>query len=225
MLMRRLLIVCVVSTALPLTLAVAFRALVPESSALDFVLWNLALAWVPLVAALALDKVPSNSLALQLPLLGLWLAFLPNAPYLITDLIHLGDAQGHGLAALLLGMAAIIVLAPVGLVLAFSSLLLVERNVRERFGARAAVAVSAASLVAASVGVYLGRIVRLNSWDLVSDPGEIARLPQAALIDPLAHVDGLVGTLIFALFLAVCYQVFRRAAEAPQRRRRPPRPT
>ena len=225
MLMRRLLIVCVVSTALPLTLAVAFRALVPESSALDFVLWNLALAWVPLVAALALDKVPSNSLALQLPLLGLWLAFLPNAPYLITDLIHLGDARGHGLAALLLGMAAIIVLAPVGLVLAFSSLLLVERNVRERFGARAAVAVSAASLVAASVGVYLGRIVRLNSWDLVSDPGEIARLPQAALIDPLAHVDGLAGTLIFALFLAVCYQVFRRAAEAPERGRRPPRPT
>lgn len=225
MLMRRLLIVCVVSTALPVTLAVAFRALVPESAALDFVLWNLALAWVPLVAALALDKVPSNSLALQLPLLGLWLAFLPNAPYLITDLIHLGDAQGHGLAALLLGMAAIIVLAPVGLVLAFSSLLLVERNVRERFGARAAVAVSAASLVAASVGVYLGRIVRLNSWDLVSDPGEIARLPQAALIDPLAHVDGFVGTLIFALFLAVCYRVFRRAAEAPQLRRRPPRPT
>ena len=80
MLMRRLLIVCVVSTALPLTLAVAFRALVPESSALDFVLWNLALAWVPLVAALALDKVPSNSLALQLPLLGLWLAFLRTRP-------------------------------------------------------------------------------------------------------------------------------------------------
>ena len=80
-LMRRLLIVCVVSTALPLTLAVAFRTLVPESSALDFVLWNLALAWVPLVAALALDNVPFQFARAAAPLLGLWLAFLPNAPY------------------------------------------------------------------------------------------------------------------------------------------------
>jgi uncharacterized membrane protein len=224
MLLRRLLLVCVVSSAAPVALTVAFRIL-SGSSDLDFVIWNLALAWVPLVAALALDNVRSTPLALQLPLLGLWLAFFPNAPYLVTDLIHLGDPEGHGLAALLFGTVAIVALAPVGLVLAFSSLLLVERSVRERFGARIGMAASAASLLAASVGVYLGRVVRLNSWDLLSQPGEIARLPQAALVDPLAHADGLAGTLVFAGLLAVCYAVFRRVAEAPgsQALRRPPR--
>ena len=53
----------------------------------------MALAWVPFVAALALDDVRSTPLSLQLPLLALWLAFFPNAPYLVTDLIHIDPAD------------------------------------------------------------------------------------------------------------------------------------
>src|SRR5262249_58782716 len=64
---------------------------------LDFLVWNIFLAWIPLIAALALDDVRSTPLALNLPLLGFWLAFFPNAPYLVTDLLHVDDF-GHSSA-------------------------------------------------------------------------------------------------------------------------------
>jgi uncharacterized membrane protein len=93
-LQRRLLSICVVTSAISLAVVAAYR-LASGSGDLDYLLWNLALAWVPFVAALALDDVRSTPLHLQLPLLALWLAFFPNAPYLVTDLIHI-DPADHG---------------------------------------------------------------------------------------------------------------------------------
>src|SRR5213076_482065 len=94
MLQRRLLSLCVGLSVLDLVLVAAFR-LAFGSQGLDFLVWNLFLAWIPLIAALALDDVRTTPLALNLPLLGFWLAFFPNAPYLLTDLVHLNDF-GHG---------------------------------------------------------------------------------------------------------------------------------
>src|SRR5262249_13747224 len=81
--------------------------------------------------------------------------------------------------------AALVSVAPAGLALGFSSLMLVERNVRERFGGRPALAVSVLSLAAASLGIYLGRVVRLNSWDLLTRPRVVGRLLHELVLDPL----------------------------------------
>jgi len=203
-LQRRLLLLCVAASALALALAAAFR-LATASAELDFLLWNLALAWVPLVAALALDDVRSTPLYLQLPLLGLWLAFFPNAPYLVTDLIHIEPGGGpEGV----LGTAAIVLAVPAGLALAFSSLVLVERTLRERFGGRIALAASLASLAAAAVGIYVGRVIRLNSWDLLSRPREVALALREHALDP--HPLAAAATVALAMVLAVLYLRFRR---------------
>ena len=158
---------CVVTSAISIAVVAAYR-LAAGNGDLDYLFWNLALAWVPFVAALALDDVRSTPLRLQLPLLALWLVFFPNAPYLVTDLIHI-DPADHG-AIGIFGDAALVSVAPAGLALGFSSLALVERTVRGRFGGRVALAVSVLSLAAASLGIYLGRVVRLNSWDLLTRP-------------------------------------------------------
>ena len=92
MLQRRLLTICVVTSVDQPRVIAAYR-LASGSGDLDYLVWNLALAWVPLVAALALDDVRSTPLSLQLPLLALWLAFFPNAPYLVTDLIHIDPSD------------------------------------------------------------------------------------------------------------------------------------
>jgi uncharacterized membrane protein len=208
-LQRRLLSICVVSSMLSLAVLAAYRV-VAHSHDLDFLLWNLALAWVPFVVALALDDVRTTPLSLQLPLLAIWFAFFPNAPYLVTDLIHIDPANRTAVG--ILGDAALVSVAPVGLALGFSSLMLVERAVRERFGGRTALAVAVLSLVAASLGIYLGRVVRLNSWDLLTRPRLVGRVLHQLVLDPLAHPLAVFATIALAATLSVLYLRFRRVA-------------
>lgn len=209
MLQRRLLTICVVTSMLSLAVIAVYR-LASHSSDLDFLLWNMALAWVPFVAALALDDVRSTPLSLQLPLLALWLVFFPNAPYLVTDLIHIDPANTTTIG--ILGDAALVSVAPVGLALGFSSLMLVERAVRERSGGRTALATAVLSLLAASLGIYLGRVVRLNSWDLLTRPRVVGRVLHQLVLDPLAHPLAVFATIALAATLSVLYLRFRRVA-------------
>jgi uncharacterized membrane protein len=209
LLQGRLLRICALTSAFSVAILVAYR-LAAGSGDLDYLFWNLALAWVPLVAALALDDVRSTPLGLQLPLLALWLVFFPNAPYLVTDLIHIDPADRTTTG--LLGDVALVSVAPVGLALGFSSLMLVERTVRERFGGRIALAVAVVSLAAASLGIYLGRVVRLNSWDLLTRPRVVGSVLHQLVLDPLAHPLAVAATLALAVTLSVLYLRFRRLA-------------
>lgn len=207
MLQGRLLSICAVTSVLAVAVLAAYR-IASGSGDLDYLLWNLALAWVPFVAALALDDVRATPLRLQLPLLGLWLVFFPNAPYLVTDLIHIDPANHTAIG--ILGDAALVSVAPAGLALGFSSLALVERSVRERFGSRTALAVSVLSLAAASLGIYLGRVVRLNSWDLLTRPRVVGSVLHQLAVDPLAHPLAVAATIALAVTLSVLYLRFRR---------------
>lgn len=208
-LQRRLLTLCFATSVASVALVVAYR-IATGSGDLNFLLWNLALAWIPFVAALAMDDVRSTPLSLQLPLLALWLVFFPNAPYLVTDIVHI-DPTDHTFTGIL-GDIAIVSVAPAGLALGFSSLALVERAVRERFGGRLALAISIVSLVVASLGIYLGRVVRLNSWDLLSRPRVVGRVLHQLVLDPLAHPFAAFGTVALAATLAWLYLRFRRTA-------------
>jgi uncharacterized membrane protein len=208
-LQRRLLSICVVTSAIAVGMLAIYR-IAAGSGDLDYLYWNLALAWVPLVAALALDDVRSTPLSLQLPLLAIWLAFFPNAPYLVTDLIHI-DPQDHT-AIGILGDAGLVSVAPVGLALGFSSLMLVERSVRDRFGGRLALSVAVLSLVVASLGIYLGRVIRLNSWDLLTRPRLVGSVLHQLVLDPLAHPLAVALTIALAVTLSVLYLRFRRLA-------------
>ena len=198
------------TSAVSFAIFVCFRV-ATGSADLDFLVWNLALAWVPLAAALAIDDVRSTPLAVQVPLLALWLAFFPNAPYLVTDIIHI-DPHGGSFTSIL-GDVAIAGAAPAGLALGFSSLALVERSLRERFGAGVALAASVASLAVASVGIYLGRVEGLNSWDLIAQPRAVADVLQDLVLDPLRHPLAVAGTLALCAALAASYLRFRRLTE------------
>ncbi len=217
MLQKRLLTLSFATSGASAALVVVYR-IATGNGDLDFLLWNLALAWVPFVAALAMDDVRSTALSLQLPLLALWFVFFPNAPYLVTDIVHV-DPADHTFAGIL-GDVALVGAAPAGLALGFSSLALVERAVRERFGGRPALVVSVATLVAASVGIYLGRVVRLNSWDLLSRPRVVGHVLHQLVLDPLAHPLAVFGTVALAAVLSALYLRFRRTAGvAPNRAR------
>lgn len=177
-----------------------------------FLLWNLFLAWVPLPLALAayLGHRRGLTVAAISPLLAAWLAFFPNAPYVVTDLIHFGHLNAS--LPRPLDLAVLVTAAAAGMLVGFASLYLVQRIVAERAGCRWGRAFVAGTLVLSSFGVYVGRVLRWNSWDAVTRPRPLLADIATRVANPLAHPLAWGGTLAFALFLFAAYGTALAAA-------------
>ena len=167
-----------------------------------FLVWNLFLAWVPLaLAAVAYSRSRRGVDPLTSALLVAWLLFFLNAPYLLTDFIHL--AQGP--APLWYDALMLSAFAWTGLLLGFASLYLVQLNLRGQFGVALSWLGVFGSLVLASIGVYIGRFVRLNSWDVLLHPRHVVEVVHARLVaEPPEMAQALVA---LTAFLSVGYLV------------------
>ena len=182
------------------------RAMQPEAYGYRFLAWNLLLAWVPFLLALALydSDRQRRSMLVLVGLGSLWLLFLPNAPYILTDFIHVGELPG---APLWYDAGMTAAFAATGLVLGLGSVLLVQGVVARRVGPRAGWAMLGPVLLLCSAGVYIGRIHRLNSWDAVTRPERLLDLVGSRLADPLGRPESLAALVGLTGFLAVAYLV------------------
>jgi uncharacterized membrane protein len=153
-----------------------------------FMIWNMFLACIPLFASRLLQvahvrKIPD---AWQLLLLVVWLLFLPNAPYVITDLIHL--QPNLTMRLYWYDMALLLSCGAVGVMLGYASTLDVHRIVEERFGQRVGWAMAVATLLLSGFAIYLGRVLRWNSWDVVTNPGELFVTILDHVINPYMYL-------------------------------------
>jgi uncharacterized membrane protein len=176
----------------------------PEHSAIA---WNLVLAWIPFVLALAVYERarPGRSTMAPVALGALWLLFLPNAPYLVTDLKHVGSG---GELPFLYDVLLLASAAWAGLLLGLTSLFLMHAVARRLVGAVNAWALVVVALALSSFGIYLGRVQRWNSWDVFVRPGQLAGDVARGVLDPLAHPRPIAVTVLFTTFLLVSYLVF-----------------
>jgi uncharacterized membrane protein len=186
---------------------VAFRVAYSHSFEDAPYLWNLFLAWIPFgLALLIYDRHRRGARLVQLAALGLlWLLFFPNAPYIVTDFRYLTDMTGKAFwfEGLLIGTAAV-----TGLLLGFMSLYLIQAIVRRVAGTRYAWLFVFVALALSSVGVYLGRVLRWNSWDVFVRPGALLGELAGVLVDPLAHPRPIAITILFTSFLLASYAIF-----------------
>jgi uncharacterized membrane protein len=168
--------------------------------------WNLFLAWIPFLVSLVVyaRAQAGASLRVLVPLGLLWLVFFPNAPYLVTDLKHLGPG---GSVPLLYDVLLISAAAWAGLLLGLTSLFLVHAVARWRLGAPNAWALVVGVLGLSSFGIYLGRVQRWNSWDVLVHPFALAEQIAAGLLNPLAHPRPIGLTVLFTAFLLASYIV------------------
>jgi uncharacterized membrane protein len=154
-----------------------------------------------------------TGIAAELSLAATWLLFLPNAPYILTDWVHLqyGSTLQYGFDVLL-----IISCAGTGLLLGYASLFDVHAIVTKRFGNKWGWIVATASLMLSGYGVYLGRVERWNSWDVITNPHGLIASIVDCLLNPLQHlhVYALSGFFSVALLLgyAVMHSIARRVA-------------
>jgi uncharacterized membrane protein len=167
-------------------------------------LWNLFLAWIPFMLAYLAYAFSwkKKLLYLVLPVTAfLWLIFFPNAPYILTDLQHL--ARRSASAPLWYDVIVMVWFSWTGLLLGLVSLYLMHDIVHRAFGRLPGWAFVLIASGLSSFGVYLGRFVRFNSWDLLNDPKEVAVTVLGLVIDPSSRV--IAFTVLFAVFYLFVY--------------------
>jgi uncharacterized membrane protein len=175
-----------------------------EPGAYDFLPWNLFLAWIPVVASVAVYDAArrgTNPIRL-LPLAAVWLLFLPNAPYLLTDYIHLGSRND---APLWFDIVLFGSFAWTGMLLGFLSIFVMQSVVRRAAGPVWGWILVGTSLAASSFGIYLGRSLRWNSWDFIVRPGALLQDIWERITDPLAYPRGVGMTLALTAVLWTGY--------------------
>lgn len=223
----RIVLICGAAVAAGV-LILALRLMLPGSTSGHlYLLWNTVLAGVPLIAALALVRRRRRRME-AIALGAVWLAFLPNAPYLVTDLVHLPErgAPGYWPDLVLLSTFGLI-----GLLLGSASIYLVHVALRSRGAIGRGWLLVAAIAPLTGIGVALGRFARWNSWDLLVAPQRILGDVLDGLLDPLAHQQELTLAVAITVLVIGSYAVFfallesgHSAGAAPGGRRSPEEP-
>lgn len=180
-----------------------------------FLIFNLILAGVPLFFSTVLRLASHWQLPwlIQLPLFVLWLLFLPNAPYILTDILHLTRAS-H--APAWYDLALLLSFSGTGLLLGYLSLIDVQGIVARNFGATLGWILALVSLVLSGFAIYLGRFLRWNSWDVLIEPTRVLGI-LGAMLTPWAHGRAVAVTIVFGVILALGYVTLRTLLVHPER--------
>jgi len=188
---------------------VVVRAYYSGTTAYLFFFWNLFLAWVPVGAALlfyGLAARPSRNWAFLLGAAVIWFLFFPNAPYIVTDLVHLREAPP---VPYWYDIICVMAFAQTGLFLGYLSLYLMQEVIRAWMGRWVGWLFALAMLGASAFGVYLGRFLRWNSWDLLRNPAGIALFTFEGVQNPSLQSIGFTGLFaVFFLFLYITLYTF-----------------
>ena len=170
-----------------------------------FLLWNIFLAGIPLLVTRYLSNNKITTKWKQIFLLFVWLLFFPNALYIITDLVHLQKASivPKWFDAILVFSSAI-----VGLLMAFASLLKVEQFLNQQFSKKKVAVFIILFLFLGSFGVYLGRFLRWNSWNIINDPFSLLSSVLQRFVFPFEHlhtwsITFILTTVFYLLYLSI----------------------
>jgi len=181
------------------------RVILTGALHLWFVLWNLALAWISLVIIwiLANRLKKSRWLSWQnVSLSALWLIFLPNTWYVLTDFVHVST---NGEISQLFDIVLTGALTVCGFILGFTSLYLMHKQLLKRFSQRISGLLITLIILISSFAIYIGRDLRWNSWDVVTNPSGIIVNVSQRVIDPFGHPRAINMTGLFFVLIGVMY--------------------
>jgi len=184
------------------------RVMVTGSQRYGFLAWNLFLAWVPLVLAFFIIKRRRDFVA---GLLGVvWLLFMPNTFYIISDFIHL---EATGEVTKLFDAVLFLSFTLVGLMLGYVSLYMIHKWMKGVIPKRYVPYIIATIIGLNGFAIYLGRYLRWNSWDIVFSPVGLIYDVTDRILFPINHPQTITTTLTFGLFIGAGYMLLYRAIE------------
>ncbi len=190
---------------------VAVRFHFSGTSMYRFLVWNLFLAWLPywcsVMAAYWKQNLKRRRWLVWFAGAG-WLILLPNAPYIMTDVIHVINNPTR---QWWYDVGMVLSFALTGCFLGVVSLQIMHNLVRRRVGEIAGWVFVMICAGLSGFGVYLGRFERLNSWDVLLRPQRVLSEVGMRMIDPLSHPRTAGVTLMFGALMLICYVMFTTA--------------
>lgn len=185
-----------------------------RSAELWYLNWNLFLAWVPLTLMVSLERILRRKLWSNwqpLLLTGLFVAFLPNTFYLLTDIIHL---QESARVDLMLDVAMFGSFMLNGCLLGLLSIYLLHVELQKRLTTFSSWLLVAGTLLTTSFAVYIGRELRWNTWDILLNPASILFQVSESLLHPTEHPEAFSITLSFFVLIISIYAAVWYGAKA-----------
>jgi uncharacterized membrane protein len=180
----------------------AIRVIFSERLMFIFLNWNLFLAFIPwFISSILINKKQLATINVFF-LIAIWLLFFPNSPYILTDLFHL---RNRGDVPIWYDLILILSFAWTGLTYGFVSLLDIEKIFLQRISRRFTNIIIVVMLFVVSFGVYIGRFLRWNSWDIISNPSNLLYDIGIRISDPLAHPRTWGMTLLMGILLNMMY--------------------
>lgn len=173
-----------------------YRICKTESLTYIFLIWNLFLAFIPYWISSHLRKQEQLNY-FHIPLAVVWLLFLPNSPYIITDLFHLKPR----LFPFWYDLVLMYSFALIGFVIFYRSLFDMIKLIKNRISGMSLNFILPAFFWLVAFGLYLGRYLRFNSWNVVNHPFRVMNKS----FDTLFCKDTIGFTLIFAAFMWFVY--------------------
>jgi len=187
---------------------VCFRIVYAGKTGYIFLVWNLFLAGVPFLFASAAEHFHYKKSAIGFWIFSfLWLIFFPNAPYIVTDFTHLRPLVLSGVP-FWFDVVMISSFAITGILFGLCSLKIMGRIMFERLGAFGSWLCVVAVALVSGFGIYLGRYLRWNSWDIFFYPNELFQDITERLAQPTTYQQALFTSLLFAALVLCSYVVF-----------------
>ncbi len=200
------LILMIICTLLCMAL-LKFRVVRTGYGMYHFLNWNLFLAWVPFIVSTLLWTY-REKLSKWMIVAGVfvWLLFLPNAPYILTDIFHL---KPKGNVPHWFDLILVLSFAWTGFILGLLSLLDIHNLLLKKTKPWLSWSFIFAFIGLCSFGIYLGRYLRFNSWDLVSKPSILISEIADRIMHPFSHPATYQITIAFTVFIFMAYIIFR----------------
>lgn len=170
-----------------------------------FMVWNLFLAWVAPIIAWWLAKRLRNSVWLSwknVVLTIVWLGFLPNSFYMVSDLIHV---QQTGEVSVIFDAVLFTSFIFNGFIAGYIGMFFLHRELVRRLSTLKSYGIILAIFALCGYAIYLGRVLRWNTWDALFQPAGLIFDVSDSILNPLSHPQAFVVTLSFMLLISSFY--------------------
>lgn len=178
-------------------------------------IWNLFLAWLPYCVSKIISgfQIFRRSGWIFWSMFVLWILFIPNSFYILTDLFHLEDETNDFLVPLWYDLILIVSIAWNGLVMGILSIRQMEKLFFARLNLKTDLIFLFPVMLLNGLGVYIGRYLRYNSWDIFINPFELIRDITLMLLHPMRYHDAWGMIFCFTILLMLIYGMLKKLSQ------------
>jgi uncharacterized membrane protein len=184
---------------------IILRMVLFGSFSLKYIFWNIFLAFIPFAISYILFSFSKeNNINKIYFYIGIifWFLFIPNAPYIVTDLIHIGEIRA---VPVLYDSVLLFTSALIGLLLGAHSIYHIEQILKIKYSQKIVSFIIFTAIFFISFGIFIGRFLRFNSWDIFENPVLFIRAIGDVFTNKDYSIEAFFYTILFFLFISMFY--------------------